>query len=586
MRTDLRLFSLKTLYISCLLSGLSLHVLAAPPLIPESNLGGVLQKGLEKQIPNMNALPTPGPEQSTETPSTDKNAEQTVELKGFKFEGINLLPEEEVKASVNSWIGKKVTLKDIQKAADDVAEFYRKRNFLVQTNIPPQDIDKDNAIILMQVLEAKLGDVLVELDENTRFDQNLLKNYILYQNPIGENLRTDQVEKSLYLLNELPGIAVASEIQPGSKDGEVALKIKGADKSLVSGYVGLSNYGNASTGNIQGLANLNINDPLGYGDQLALNAIVSQGSEYGQLNYVIPVGYSGLKLGFTLSSLYYSTINDFSGSQGAATNWGVNLSYPLLRKQEANANITFAYLRKLNNNSNLTTGTLVSDYVVNEYTFGFNGNYFDSLLGGGVSTASINLVSGNFTNQPDAIALSYGQYTAPTFTKMVYNLTRNQQVIADKMILNINVSGQIASGNLDAIERFYLGGPNGVRAYPSSQGSGDQGAMLNVDLQYQFPNSILGYVFYDLGWVDQYKDIYTYNILGTYTNAGNKYSLSGMGVGAKYSLYGVNLNGLMAFQLGENPLYRYDANNQIYLQQNNDGTKNRIYFWLQANYPF
>jgi hypothetical protein len=57
-------------------------------------------------------------------------------------------------------------------------------------------------------------------------------------------------------------------------------------------------------------------------------------------------------------------------------------------------------------------------------------------------------------------------------------------------------------------------------------------------------------------------------------------------VGAKYSLYGINLNGLIALQLGENPLYRFDSSSKSYVPQNNDGMTKNIYFWLQANYPF
>jgi hemolysin activation/secretion protein len=560
--------------------------LGASPIIPDNNISGALQKEFERQLPKFNALPEPVAPSPIEKVQEEPQGQVTLVVKGFRFEGANLISDEQLQSELQPWVGQKVSLKELQKAADQIAEMYRKQHLLVQTNIPPQDLQQEDAIILIKILEAKLGAIRIDPDQKSRIKQDLIKNYILFDSQLGEYFYTNRIERSLYLLNELPGVAIESEIEPGDNDGEVALRLKFGDKPLISGYGTLSNYGGNSTGVMQGLVNLNINNPTGYGDQVNLTTITSLGSQYGQVGYSIPLGASGLKGGMTLSSLYYSTIGDFAGSQGSSTNWGINLSYPMLRTQSTNANLSFAYLNKSNFNYNLTTASLVSDYVINEYTFGISGNHYDSLWIGGVTNASINFVSGNFSTLPDSAGLTYGQFTAPTFTKLTFSVTRNQQIIPDKMILNLNFNGQVASGNLDGVERFYLGGANGVRAYPTSQGSGDQGAMLNLDLQYQFPGNVLGYVFYDIGVVNQYKDINTFNALAANTNAGNRYTLSGFGVGAKYSLYGINLNGLIALQLGENPLYRFDSSSKSYVPQNNDGTTKNLYFWLQANYPF
>ena len=560
--------------------------MGASPIIPDNNISGALQKEFERQLPKFNALPEPVAPSPIEKVQEEPQGQVTVLVKGFRFEGAHLISDEQLQSELQPWVGQKVSLKELQKAADQIAEMYRKQHLLVQTSIPPQDLQQEDAIILVQIVEAKLGAIRIDLDQKSRIKQDIIKDYILFDTKLGDYFYTNRIERSLYLLNELPGVAIESEIEPGDNDGEVALRLKFGDKPFVSGYGTLSNHGGPSTGSLQGLVNLNINNPTGYGDQVNLTTITSLGSQYGQVGYSMPLGASGLKGGMTLSSLYYSTIGDFAGSQGSSTNWGINLSYPMLRTQATNANLSFAYLNKSNFNYNLTTASLVSDYVINEYTFGISGNHYDSLWIGGVTNASINFVSGNFSTLPDSAGLTYGQFTAPTFTKLTFSVTRNEQIIPDKMILNLNINGQLASGNLDGVERFYLGGANGVRAYPTSQGSGDQGAMLNLDLQYQFPGNVLAYVFYDIGFVNQYKDINTFNTLAANTNAGNRYSLSGFGMGAKYSIYGVNLNGLIALQLGDNPLFRFDSSSKSYVAQNNDGTTKNIYFWLQANYPF
>jgi hemolysin activation/secretion protein len=43
--------------------------------------------------------------------------------------------------------------------------------------------------------------------------------------------------------------------------------------------------------------------------------------------------------------------------------------------------------------------------------------------------------------------------------------------------------GQLAWNNLDTTEQFRAGGPDGVRAFPAGEGSGDQGAVLTLELR-------------------------------------------------------------------------------------------------------
>ena len=46
-------------------------------------------------------------------------------------------------------------------------------------------------------------------------------------------------------------------------------------------------------------------------------------------------------------------------------------------------------------------------------------------------------------------------------------------------------SGQMAGGNLDPSEKFYLGGSTGVRAYPSGEAGGSTGQLISLELRRQ-----------------------------------------------------------------------------------------------------
>jgi hemolysin activation/secretion protein len=559
---------------------------AQVPSPQNPSYGGILQNQLERQLPELNPLPMPKAQEQIITPQKPAPTDVTILVKGFRFQGVTKVSEAELLAVLSPWINKTVNLSELNKAADAVSQFYQTKKLLGQASVPPQQIGADG-IVLIRVIEAKLGAVNVEVEgESARFPKEKVAQYILYRNPVGEFVNTEKVEEAIYILNEVPGVAVATELQPGAKDGEVNLNVKVADTKMVTGAFTLSNYGSASTGELQGLLNLSINNPFGIGDQIGLNAFKTEGTSYSQASYSIPVHESGLRAGVNGSSMKYSTIGMFQGSKGDATTIGANLSYPLLRSQGANANLTFAFDSKSYQN-NLTTGVVNSEYRVDVFNLGFSGNLYDSILGGGISTASLSASSGRFKNPlwNPSVSTNYGQYNGKQFNKLNIGLTRNQQLIPDQTILNVTFASQLASTNLDSVERFYLGGPNGVRAYPQSQGSGDQGLLLNVEVQQQLPYRVIGYAFYDLGVVRQYKSSQVYELMGAPTlNANNTYSLSGYGFGAKYNINNFNFNAFAAWPIGKNPLYRYS--NGAYVPQNNDGLSNVPYIWLQGSYRF
>lgn len=50
--------------------------------------------------------------------------------------------------------------------------------------------------------------------------------------------------------------------------------------------------------------------------------------------------------------------------------------------------------------------------------------------------------------------------------------------------LYANLEAQSADKNLDSSEKFFLGGAQGVRAYPLGEAAGDEGAMATLELRY------------------------------------------------------------------------------------------------------
>ena len=544
---------------------------------------GALQQGLEKQLPMPSplALPEPSLKEAPKAKAPSTN-EVTFEVKTFVLEGISIIPEASVQAVLKPWLGRAVNFDDLQKACDAVIEFYRKSGYTVQAILPPQKIA--NGVVKILVTEAKLSSVFVDTPNGpTRFNKETAAEYITYANPIGDPLNTKAIERALIILNETPGVMVSSQLEPGKNDGETALRLQLTQPQWYQGKVEANNYGSRTTGANQGVIVLNGINPLGIGDQVSVNGIYSEGSQYIQGAYSLPASKDGLRLGLSGTYLNYKNVSNYatSASAGYGDAWttGVSAAYPLIREQGTNANLNVNYDIKSYMNKNLLTTQTISSYNIKNTSFGLSGNHYDAFGGGGVSSGSVTAVLGYL----DILATSlqgYGQYTPASFAKYTFAANRNQQLTeGGATTLYMAINGQFSSVNLNSAEQIYLGGPYAVRAYPVAQSGGSQGGVGTVELRHQFPERIIGSLFYDVGLVQQYKNTY----LGWQgqTNANNTYSLQGAGFGVKWDWQGWNLGAMVAWQVGKNPLYSSTGQ-----QVATDGTTTNPRGWFTGSYQF
>ena len=544
---------------------------------------GALQQGLEKQLPMPSPLALPEPSMREPLrPSTPSQGGVTFEVKSFVLEGVNTLPEASVQEILKPWLGRPVDFDALQKACDAVVDFYRQNKLTVQAILPPQKIA--NGVVKILVTEAKLSSVVVDTPNGpTRFSKETAAEYITYANPIGQPLNSQAIERALIILNETPGVIVSGQLEPGEKDGETALRLQLNQPQWYQGKVEANNYGSRTTGANQGVIVLNGINPLGIGDQVSLNGIYSEGSQYIQGAYSLPASKDGLRLGVSGTYLNYKNVSNYatSSSAGYGDAWtsGVSAAYPLIREQGSNVNVTANYDVKSYMNKNLLTMTTISSYNIKNTSLGLSGNHVDNFGGGGISSGSVNAVLGYLDILGTSIA-GYGQYTPSSFSKFTFSGNRTQQLSEDGTTsAYLAVSGQFSSVNLNSAEQIYMGGPYAVRAYPVAQGPGSQGGIATVELRQQFPERIMGTIFYDIGLVQQYKNLYP-GWQGL-TNANNTYSLKGAGFGVKWDWEGWNLGAMVAWKVGNNPLYSSTGQ-----PVNTDGTTTNPRGWFTGSYQF
>lgn len=265
------------------------------------------------------------------------------------------------------------------------------------------------------------------------------------------------------------------------------------------------------------------------GDQIFVRGNVSnQGQWMGNLGYGLPIGSSGLRgnLGYARTS--YELTKEFANldATGTADIKSAGLSYPLIRLQKANLTLasTYQYKKLLDKQGATDTRSDKSSNVV-PLTLIFD--YRDGLGGSGVTYGSFGYSHGEL--DLDAAAEMTDSVTAQSqgsFDKWNLDLARLQATPLNSLMLFSHLSTQWAGKNLDSSENFGLGGANGVRAYPSGEGYGDEGWLAQVEARYQM-GSVTPFVFYDAGYVKINES--------TWTTGDNERDISGQGVGARFN---------------------------------------------------
>ena len=554
--------------------------------------GGALQQQIQKEAPDLFMAPLPEVGVPKSEHAEGEAAVQML-IKGVRLQGVHLVNEQALMDALAGSLGKSYSMQGLQKLLDAVSDFYAAQGFVVQVFLPEQNI-KEDGVLLIQVVEASLGGVSVEnKDGLARLSKEQAAAYVLAENPLGKALNTRALAKSMAVLNELSGVKASSALEAGDKDGETKVHLALSRTSLVDARMEAKNSGSRSTGEAQGVISAAWNSPLKQGDQASFYGMYSAGSNFSQVMYSLPVGYHGLRLALTGNYLDYQNVGSYKTNGGFGDAWvmAANLSYPMQRSQNTNANVMLGFEKKGYLNRDLASREVNSSFDIENINIGANANHYDALLGGGMSTINASLVLGHL--ELDASTpVTFGAY-CPTrndcysyvpnhFTKLTFNASRMQSLPWPTLQLNINVSGQLSANNLNSSEQFYLGGPNGVRAYPVAQAGGSQGMLAAIELQKELPQHLVASVFFDAGTVQQYKNPYP-GWQGD-TAAANGYELYGAGMSVKWTSGKWNAAAVLAWKVGNNPLKIVKDGAYVYLD--NDGTDSNPRAWLNASYTF
>ncbi|MEM5316913.1 ShlB/FhaC/HecB family hemolysin secretion/activation protein [Paraburkholderia sp. JHI869] len=535
-------------------TALAAHAQVRVPTPPNS--GQLLQ-----QVPQPSTQPPPSNldltiQQPKNAPADDT---KTFPVRTIEITGNTQLPTDLLHAVVAPSEGKNLTLSDLNALADKISDVYHERGFpLATAYVPAQTIE--NGIVRIDVAEARYG--AVSLNNQSAVSDRVLNNTLAALQS-GQPVSEFQLERTLLLMQDIPGAEVSSTLRPGQQVGTSDLLVDVTPQQRVTGDAGVDNFGDPYSGRVRGSGSLNINGLFNQGDLLDFSALTSgNGMTYGRMDYRYLLNGQGTTLGATVSGLDYHLGNDLSElqSHGSAFVGGVVLAQPIIRNTRGNLFGQIEYdFRRLNDNIDIIG--LQNDRHTNSFTTTLAGDQLDA---GGVTNARLAMTYGVLAanNWQTDIIDQLGADTAGHYVKLSLSLSRLQQFTRSDA-LYFGFSGQTSSKNLDTSEQFYLGGPDSVRGYDVGVLSGSRGYLATIEYRHDstfqnIPGLWQFSVFVDTGWIQQYKN--------TFVPGPNTGQLSSAGFGVQWNgPYKLLLSASVAFPFGRTPeILSANANTSVH----------------------
>ncbi len=488
-----------------------------------------------ESLSDTNALPAQRLPSTTAARELGKPADELrLDVKAYRVDDSSPVELRAALARITAaYVGPGKSFEDLVDAAAEVTRYLQRElgYYLAYAYVPEQDAA--DGVVKLAVLEGRLDRVELNWRDGLPVDRDVVQAY-LDRLQRGEVLKVRDIERVVFLVNDLRGLTARFEVRPGSTPGTATLVVTPSAEMRSTGKLEVDANGTDALGLYRASGLLQLNSPLGRGDGLTLNALASStgGLAFALLGYNTPLGSDGLKLGASLSGVKYQLDKaafplNLHGTAATANVYGL---YPVVRARNLNLFTLLSLEYKSYDDRNINSG---AKREVQAATLGATGDFRDSLLGGAVNTYEVNLVSGQVKPLQGATPSLVDD---ARFTKLTYGFSRLQDLVTGRALLYFSLRGQHAANNLDTTEQFRLGGPDAVRAFASGEGSGDSGVVGALELRWLPPEDWLGRlarefvfsVFADTGYVQ-----YRYRPrAGSQPNAeANHVQFSGAGVG-------------------------------------------------------
>ena len=416
-------------------------------------------------------------------------------LKELKLSGLTAEEETRLLAPHQSRLGQETTLAGLQALAQQIAAAYRAEGWaLAAAYLPPQTIRDGKAEIIVK--KGTLGGTQLGGASHPGAQR------LLTALPADAPLRAADLERTLLLIEEQPGIAqLNASLAPGAQEGTSLLKLHLPDPAPGQKHrLSADNHGGYASGQKRLGLKSRFDNLLKLSDRLDFSLLRTEEATWnGEIAWNTLLASNGLTGGLSLSSVRYELGETYKSldAHGTAHTLGANLNYPLVRRLGLAVNLgAEVEHRQLTDRIDATRSK--TEKRVDQFILQLSGQQRDA---SGVYAGQLRHSFGRLDIESDearAIDARFAR-TDGNYRKTSLVLQRSQRLGPSQ--LTVKYQQQWASKNLDSSEKLFLGGPNGVRAYPVGEVSGDAGQLGRIDWRYPFSENCAAGIGYDAGRV-------------------------------------------------------------------------------------
>ena len=450
------------------------------------------------------------------------------------------------------YLRRNISESDVNDLLAELTQYARSHGYPAASAYLPAQSNADGTLTI-RILAGRYGKIKIE--NNAAISDAKIER-LAHALKEGAPIEGKPLETALYNIAALGGIEAAGLLSPGTTFGTGDLTIRVKDGKRQSYVLYSENYGSETSGRYRFGLQGSLENLTKSGDRLNLGLTLSNKDLHNySISYSHPVGADGTVLGLGVSRMDYELSGAFRrlGAEGTADTLSIFGTTPLWRTSKSSLAVSYGWDWRRLKDEYKTVGMELEKHS-STFRLGLKGEerqYRTSW------TYDITAYCGRIGADSDwARAQMKRAGTEGSFTKGVLNLNLRHE-ISDRWNISLKAQAQKAGTNLDSSEELYLGGANGVRAYPQGEASGDNGILGSLELSYHtgVPNLTLS-TYLDMGHVQYAND----------GRDGNE-TLKGWGLGVSYSRpgdYFVRLDWARRIGLPDNASEDAKAKNRLW----------------------
>ena len=430
---------------------------------------------VREQIAEDEAAKNKKVEQEKKSQEAEAEIAINFELRQVTYNSSEILTPEEIHAVTAEYIGRKVTVKDLQAMAEKITSLYQQKGYMTcGAVLPPQRIHE--GVVEIRLIEGKTGGITITGNQHTRAgyitDRLGLKS--------GEVTNTDKLNRDLRWFHGTNDVQLRVVVKPGKQEGTTDYEIIAFEPQNQTVTLYMDNDGYDSSGRWRQGIFYTLRSLTGSRDVLRATFLRSQGTRAWSLGYSVPISQKGMRLELDYSANKTEVTNGELkpfGVEGKSTSYSLTWRVPfqITEHSRHEAGLQYAHQTAKTEAGHGTKSIVpwVDDKIQRIIPYVSFTHYGDNSV---------------FYHKHSFVFSRSSELDGKSDTARIYRLNSFwQKRYQGGQFLQARLDGQWSSSSFltASSNRFFIGGVNSVRGYEEGFIGGERG--LSAGVEYHIP---------------------------------------------------------------------------------------------------